>query len=49
MHGEGFSGSAENLQLKELKLKVSKLKLQFTPKNHYSKSTGNGTGLNKTR
>lgn len=48
-HSEGFSASSDNIQLKEHKFKLSKLKLQFTPKTHYVKANGSGNGLNKAR
>lgn len=46
LHNEAFLTQV-NL-LKELKFKVSKIKLQFVNKGHFSKSMS-GTGLNKTR
>lgn len=49
LHSEGFTASSDLIQLKEHKFKISKLKLQFTPKNHYVKTNSSGNGLNKTR
>lgn len=50
IHNEGFTASSDVNIIKEHKFKISKIKLQFTPKNHYSKSgSGNGSGINKPR
>lgn len=51
MHSEGFIAPIDSNLIKEHKFKISKIKLQLTPKNHYSKNTtGNGGGgINKPR
>lgn len=49
VHNEAFVTHTN--QLKDYRFRVSKLRMKFPPKNHYSKngSTNNGTNVNKTR
>lgn len=47
LHNEVFV--VQLSQLKEHKYKLSKMKMQFTPKNHYNKNQNGNGNLNKPR
>lgn len=50
LYSEGFIAASNTNLLKEHIFKISKIKLQFTPKSHYNKSSNNnGNGINKPR